>query len=410
TINHDFGFAQLVSLTSRRIAKGLNRFDSDNTPLTIVHFNTPQDVKTWTQELQLLAPTDSTVDWTLGAFYFDNKAAYDPARLIGAPFGGELDIFGKQHTKSASLYGQATMKVLESTAVTVGLRYTDEKQDLTQAVGPPGGMAPIPGDSNKFNKLTWRLAVNQSFTDHVRGYVSYNRGIKSGGFDLLGPGAPPYKPEILDAYEIGMKSELLDQRIRLNLAAYYYDYQDIQVSSNPQGTIVTNNAASAEVKGLEAELEFAVTSQLRIYAGANLMEGEYGDYPNPTIFPPSPFDPPVTLANADGQDMVRSPKFTGNVSINYSLPSAVGTFDLATSAFHSSKFYWDVDNRLDSPAYTIYGASVTWHSIDDKLDVKLWGDNLTDKAYLITGVPNGNGDSLQFAAPRTYGVTLGVHF
>ncbi|MET0657097.1 MAG: TonB-dependent receptor, partial [Steroidobacteraceae bacterium] len=309
------------------------------------------------------------------------------------------------------IYGQATVEVLPSTDVTVGLRYTDEKQNLDQAVGPPGAMAELPSpDANKFNKLTWRLAVNHDFTDDVRAYVSYNRGIKSGGFDLLGPGAPPYKPEILDAYEIGLKSELLDRRIRLNLAAYYYDYQDIQVSSNPQGTIVTNNAASAKVKGAEAELEFAVTQQLRIYAGANFMKGEYGDYPNPTIFPPSPFDPPVSLANADGQDMVRVPKFTGNLSVIYAVESAVGTFDLAASAFHSSRFYWDVDNRLDSPAYTVYGSSVTWHSSNEKFDVRLWGENLTDKHYLITGVPNGNGDSIQFAAPRTYGITLGTHF
>src|SRR3546814_12467390 len=93
-------------------------------------------------------------------------------------------------------------------------------------------------DSFSKDKLTWRLALDQKFSAGVMGYVSYNRGYKSGGFNLLDVGAlnrptghvsPSYNPEIVDAYEVGLKSDLFDRRLRLNVAAFYYDYKAIQL-------------------------------------------------------------------------------------------------------------------------------------------------------------------------------------
>src|SRR3546814_1358887 len=80
-------------------------------------------------------------------------------------------------------------------------------------------------------KLTWRLVVAQELTPDINLYASYNRGTHSGGFSIGGPGTPPYKPEVLDAYEVGLKSRLFDGVLELNMAGFYYDYSNMQVRS-----------------------------------------------------------------------------------------------------------------------------------------------------------------------------------
>ncbi|MGE4431265.1 MAG: TonB-dependent receptor [Sphingobium sp.] len=414
-IRYDLGFATLASISARRITKGLNRFDSDATPLPIVAFNTPQRVATWSQEVQLLSNADSPFDWALGAFYFDNKAAYDPARLVGIAFGpnpdSEMDIYGQQHSKSFSVYGQATVEVLPALKLTGGLRYTDERQTAEWAVGAPGSpLGAVPSRKAGFKEFTWRAAIDYEVVDNIHLYTSYNRGLKSGGFDLLSPGADPFNPEFLDAYEAGIKSQFFNNRVRINVSGFYYDYKDIQVSVNPRGSIVTLNAAEATVKGIDADFEVAVTRQFRLSGGLGFTNAKFGNFPNPIIYPPSPLDPPVTLANADGNRLTRTPKFTGNVGGTYSIESDIGTFDLTGSYYHNSGYFWDVDNRHGVDAYDLVGASITWKALDEGLRIRLWVENLTDKHYAYQGVSSANGDVEVYAAPRTYGITVGSKF
>src|SRR5690606_5055647 len=110
---------------------------------------------------------------------------------------------------------------------------------------------------------------------------------------------------------------------------------------------------------------------------------------------------PNPLANADGKDTTRTPHFTGNFAINYSLETAIGIIDFNSNVYHNSGFAWDVDNRLKQPKYTLVGLSVVWHAPDDSLSLRLWGENLSDEEYLVGGVPSALGDQLQYAAPRT---------
>lgn len=413
-IRQDLGFATLASITARRIATGLNLFDGDSTPLPIVTFNSPQRVVTFSQELQLLSAQGSKIDWTLGAFYFTNRAAYDPARLIGIAFGpnpdSELDILGQQKTRSWSVYGQATVEIVPTVKLTGGLRYTNEKQTATWAVGVPGSLAAVGPRSTKFGRLTWRAALDWEAVNDVHLYASYNRGLKSGGFDLLSPGGDPFFPEVLDAYEVGIKSQFLNNRVRLNIAGFYYDYKNIQVSVNPRGTIVTLNAAAATVKGIDADFEIALAPGLRLTGGAGYTDAKFDDFPNPVIYPASPLDPAVSLANAKGNRLTRTPKFTGNLGLAYGFETANGKIDLNGSYYHNSGFFWDVDNRFGVGPYNVVGAGIAWTSPEKALTVRLWGENLTNEHYGYQGVSSATGDTQQFAAPRTYGFTVTTRF
>jgi iron complex outermembrane receptor protein len=413
----DLGFARLVSITARRISLGLNEFDDDATPVDLVTFIATQDVRTWSQEIQLLAPKGSWIDWTTGIFFFDNQSAYDPGRLSGIAFaaaGGETDVYGRQHTTSASVYGQATAEVLPKTRLTIGIRETHEKETLFQSVGTPLTVPPtltaFPSASQSVNKPTWRTALDYKIIEDVSAYISYNRGIKSGGYDLLTIGSGGFRPEVLNAYEAGVKSEFFNRRVRLNVAGFYYDYKDIQVSANPRGTIVTVNAASAKIKGFDSDVQVAIVAGLRFTGGASFLDGKYGNFPNPIVYPPSPFDPPEIIANANGHTTTRTPRWTANAGLDYSIPTEVGDFNVAGNVYYNTGFYWDVDNRLAQPPYRVINASGYWRSPDGKYGVKLWGKNLGNEHYLNQGVSSSTGDLISYAAPRTYGITLTSRF
>ncbi len=420
-IEHDLDFANFVSISAYRNSNGYNIFDYDTSPTRIV---SPvvlfQQVKTFSQEVQLISAPGSTIDWTVGAYYFDSKPVYEPSRLCGVgvvPTGCQ-DIYGRQHTKSLSGYAQATANLTDALHLTGGIRYTHETQRLTggfQTFDDATGLAtgPVfaaPVQKQKFNEPTWRIALDYDVVPDVKLYASYNRGLKSGGFNLQGPGGPGYDPEFLDAYEIGLKSELFDRRVRFNIAAFHYDFKDIQVAVIQGTTAATINAAKARMRGIDADLAVAVTPDITFTANGAYVDGEFRDFPNPAVYPQSVFDPAVVLANAKGLPTTRTPKFTGSVGLDYRIPTAAGDFSLSGNLYHNSGFSWEASNRYRQKSYELLNLSVGWTSSDEALSVRVWGQNLTDTKYLSQGVSAAVGDLRSYAAPRTYGVTLSTRF
>jgi len=420
-VEQDLDFASLVSISAYRKSNGYNLFDYDTSPISIVSPATLyQKVETFSQEVQLISQSGSTFDWTIGAYYFDSKPEYLPSRLCGVGIvpTGCLDIYGLQHTKSFSGYAQGTLNVTDATRITGGIRFTHETQKLTGgfqtydnvAGATSGPYTAAPALKQKFSEPTWRIAVDHELSQDVKVYASYNRGLKSGGFNLQGPGAPGYDPEFLDAYEVGVKSELLDRRIRLNVAGFWYDFKDIQVAAIQGVTAVTSNAAKARMKGIDADFAFVISPELTINANGAYVDGKFRNFPDPAIYPASITDPAVTLANAAGLPTTRTPKFTGSVGFDYVVPVSIGKIALSSNLYHNSGFSWEVANRYRQKSYELLNASISWTSQDEGLSVRLWGQNLTDAKYQAQGVSAAVGDLRSFAAPRTYGVTLTTRF
>ncbi len=109
------------------------------------------------------------------------------------------------------------------------------------------------------------------------GYVSFNRGFKSGGYNLLTPDNA-FEPEKLDAYEAGLKTELFDRRLRLNIAGFYYNYSNQQVVISGNGTTITQNAASSQIYGIEGNLEARPVAGLTLASGISVMHGRYRNF------------------------------------------------------------------------------------------------------------------------------------
>ena len=397
-LDQDIGALHVVSITAWRKSDIFLALDQDAVPAVVFDDLIDQFAHNWSQEFQLSGPSDAKLKWILGAYFFDSKAGYD----AGVVDYGLVTFVSHQTDRSAAVFGQATYEVVADTNLTVGLRYTDEHQKYA-------GTQPVVSSAKQsFNKLTFRLALDHRFAEDVMGYASFNRGFKSGGFNLLAPGTEGFRPETLDAYEVGLKSELFERRLRLNLAGFYYDYTDIQIGLPVGGGLVTVNGPRAHIKGIEADFEAVPIANLTISGGLSYVDGKYVS-DAPTGFISAGGIP--TVASARGHDTIATPKLTGAVTASYRVRSRFGDVTPSLSVSYNDGFFWYADNRITQPSYTLLGASVLWTSPDGRYDVRLWGKNLGNARYYMARAEQALvGDVQMQAAPRTYGITLGAHF
>lgn len=409
-IDQDLGALHGVSITSYRNVSGNVLIDNDVTPALITTIESYNDADYVTQEFQLSGDS-GRIDWLVGAFFYGNEVdGASPRRETGSRVnpGQYREIYGRQKTRSMSAFGQGTAEIFTDTKLTLGLRYTDETLKADgRYVNQAGQVYSGPfSDEVSFDPWTWRVALDHQFTPDVLGYVSWNRGFKSGGYNLNSPGSPSFLPEHLDAYEVGLKSELLDSRVRLNLAAFYYDYRDLQVTIVPGGgTQIFTNAAAARNYGLDASLDFAATDNLTLSLGVALLDAKYEDYPNARGYTSAGVAVPVP--NAKGRDLPNAPPFSGFVSANYRLPTAIGDFKGTVSLSYNDRTYITAAQESIRPSYELLSGSVEWRSpTDGSLGVRLWGRNLTDTYYPNASVETATGWYQTPAAPRTYGLTL----
>jgi len=407
-IDHDFGTLHGASITSYRNVSGNSGTDGDATPLPLIRFDIRNDADYVTQELQLSNRDPGKVTWLAGAYFYSAEVKTNPQYFQGtlAP-GGGLVTWGVQKIHSAAAYGQATAEISANTKLTLGLRYTDE---TVKAVGRNENLAGLVtagpfSNEVKASPWTWRVALDHQFTPDVLGYVSYNRGFKSGGYNLGSPGSAPFKPEQLDAYEVGLKSEFLDRRVRLNLAAFYYDYKDIQVSISLGGAQIFANAGAARNYGFDASLDFVATDRLTFSTGLGLVDAKYTDYPNVRAFTSAGVA--YIIPNAKGNYLPYAPPVTGFVSGEYRIPTSVGEFKASANVSYTAKAYITPDNGNPLPARTLVNAALEWQSQSAKpLGVRLWGKNLTNVYYYTDRLSSSTGWYQFPAAPLTYGVTF----
>ena len=406
-VTQELGFANLVSTSAYRKMRAFQSVDQDATPASQVSVHSFFGGTQWTQELQLLSNADSKLKWTAGAFYIYATPYYKQDF-----FELSRRIESKQLTKSIAVYGQATYPIFDGTNITGGLRYTHEDQKLVDSFQIRSGVTTnFPNNHVKVGKLTWRVSLDQQLSDGILAYVSYNRGIHSGGFNQGAPTAPPYAPEKIDAYEVGLKTQLFNRRVRLNVAAFYYDYANLQVAQAIAGTSFLTNAASARIYGVDGDIDIKVTDNLSLFGNWGILDTKYTSFPNSVAFD-------VTGAavggpgglDVTGNDITFAPHFTGSVGARYQTETSIGKVTLSGNVNHYSGAFTSPDNTARLTAYDLVNASIQWLSPSGKFDVRLWGSNLMDKYYLGYTAQNGVGRNVTPGEPRTYGVTIGVHY
>ena len=414
TLTHDFRDITFTSITAYRRTNYTLALDSDASPAPTLRFDSSVRERQFSQELQLSGGSPSSLEWTAGLFYFDGNG-HQTISFAGIFY---RDLAATQTTRSYAAYAQLTYPVMENTRLTLGARYNAEKRTLSgqqfnlTANGTVLSTVTVPpGTDAKFNKLTWRVALEHDLADDVLGYASYNRGFRSGGFNPSGLTTPPFRPEVLDAFELGLKSSLLDRRLRLNLAAFYYDFKDIQLSQFALGVQTVRNAAQAELYGVDLDMEALLTSQLRLTGSFEYLKSKYKSFPGAAIAAPLPGGGNViTIGDASGNDLIRAPRFTVSAALDYSLPlNADTSADFNVTYSYNDGYFGEPDNLLFQPSFSLVNARATLN-FGDRHKISIWGRNLTDKYYttILNAATVGSVGSP--GEPRTYGLTFETRF
>ncbi|MDF7774759.1 TonB-dependent receptor [Sphingomonas sp. AOB5] len=443
-IRYSFPGVDLVSITGYVETTVISQLDYDGTSADFYYFDEIQGVEDFSQEVQLLSTGSGPVQWVLGAYYFDGTAQIEPLNIIqNAPYTHSFSqiaatpgatathVNAEGRTRAIAGYGQLTWAVTPTTKITAGLRYTSETRGYDFNVQGIGQIAPLfysatlvplvsdSGLEATFDKLTWRLAVDQELAPDVMGYVSYNRGFKSGTFNMndFTPGQVPVRPEQLDAYEVGVKSQFANRTVQLNLAAFYYDYKDIQLDiivagGGGGGTTSLQNAASETIYGLDLDMIVQPTRDLRFRASGTLMHAEYDSFPNAVAFVPDPVtgNGNQTVLNASGTEGLFAPSWSFNLGVDYTarLPGD-GKLIFSASYFRTDGFKVGVGPQDRVFEYDSLGASLTYEPGGMPVYVRVFGANLTDQRVIGVNM-SALKQSRQEIVPLTYGVAVGFRF
>jgi len=369
---------------------------------------------------------------------------------------------GVQRTGSYAAFADATYEVLTATHVTVGARYTE---DYRKAAGdleidgqsvPVGALGPgAPGGSGStlFTDWSGRAILDHYFTDDIMVYGGWNRGFKSGLYNLAfvtGSIIPPVKPEIIDAFTFGEKAEFLDHKLRVNTEAFYYNYTNIQVQEVVANASQATNAAGAKIKGVDLDITALPVENLTLTSNFEVLDGYFTNFPNGAynvynvvgggdctlspsnlcgLAPGSPYLPPHFVPgagggpaswNLSGNKTPNSPPFSATFSARYTLPTAYGPIDVNVALNHTGDYFFQADNgrgqqppsMIDNnkqPTLNLVNASVGWAAANNWL-VRLWGKNLTNVQYYSFGFETAPATQYSAAPPRTVGVTFSKHF
>jgi len=448
TVDWDLGDLSLKSISAYRELQALFARDGDGTPYMFRETINDDDQDQFSQELQLSGLSFSErMNWLLGAYYFHEQAteigkanlavgAFDALEALpasrtfppGPParFGGagnpanigvdvEVGLFTEVKNQSYALFGQSSFKLSERWSVTGGLRWTrddKEMQLIHQRLGSGTYVAP-PGTvlEDNWSEITPKIGVELQANRDAMIYASFANGFKSGGFNgrpLIGSAAEllPYDPEKVNTYELGAKTTWLDGRLVLNAAAFFNQYRDMQLSINATPQNFVRNAGRAESKGAELELVARLARGLDFNFSTGYLDAKYTEL-DPQL---ATLNPPLTL----GKELVKAPEWTLSSGLQYAFDVSPGTITLRGDWSYKSKVYHDVfnDERIAQPGFSIANVYASITTADDKWNFALFGTNLTDERYRISGnssVGFGLAEST-YAAPREWGATVRYRF
>jgi iron complex outermembrane recepter protein len=383
------------------------------------------------EELNFTSRKIGRATFSAGLFFMDLKESYAPNDYLGYfnAFGDPLNIYPSvgtptltidqyayNHKLSYAGYLEAGYDLTDQLNLTVGGRYSYETQQtadnhsvlLGAAAGP---LIPDPRGKVPFKRFTPRAVLRYALNSTSNVYASYSQGFKSGYVNsgdnpFVTPYVKPVQPEKVYAYEIGYKGRLA-RGVSLNLAAFYYDYKDLQVYVYSPPVEYYQNAASARIKGLDGDVTINLGRGLTFSAGGAYLDAKYRKFPNAEAYVPDAagFGYDVISINASGNRLPRAPKFSGNATLDYRVDTSAGRFGANVSGTYNSGITYDAANEVWQKHYATLGANISFEPAAIKgLRLVLWGKNLTNKTYLSSELESQFVIGGTYAEPRTYGV------
>jgi len=449
TANYDMGENTLTLVTAWVDYEFEELCDCDFTSADVFTVGLNEEYEQFSQEIRLVSPGGEKIDWIVGAYYQSSDLAYyEPFGVSqtsvmgllvpGLETGTETKRNFTQEADAWATFAQATWNVTDQLRVTAGARYTKEEKEAARSLtlhGPDGlpyadgsyqpllygavfgiNYTQTPGAAHDLNgnreesAFTPLINVQYDLDADTMLYASYTTGFKAGGFDARANviGSFEFEEEKTTSYEVGFKTRFADGAAELNMAFYYTDYEDLQVSQF-DGKLGFNvgNAKETIVQGFELDGRWALAEGLVMSYGAAYLDHEFTDFSNGNCYggqtPDGAVIDGVTLCDYTGKQGVYTPEVTANLGFDYSRPvtadvSFRGVLDMQYVDSH------DVHPNLD-PAQTVDAYSTVNLRLAleaDQWSVAVVGKNLTDES-VVTYAADAPLSGSSFGAKAYYG-------
>jgi len=428
-LSFDLGFATLRSITGYANVDTKFGFDlagggADFGPVPAAQFGlrvrSDSNFDQWSEELQLLGNWGDKLLWQIGAFYLNEDGDQDYAGIVpGLSPDPLFDEFSTNQTDSYAVYGQGTYQLTDALSVTAGARWTKDEKELTDACtgafcfDDDGGDAAI-SLKDDWDEVSLKLGFDYQLAQNQLVYLSYAGGFQAGGFRSLcfgnlssSCGATAFDPQTVDSYELGWKNDLADNTVRLNLAAFYAMYSDLQqIVINNSGGFPIDNIGDVDVYGVELEISWTPIPELNVYANAGLQKSSFGQV--------DPASPPGGLnGNAPPTtELPSNPQWQGKLGFDYTVEMGKGLdFFYGFDVFHSDSYFSESRNLVEIDDYTRLNGFVGIGADDRQWQATLAVKNITDEEDNVSGIYSGGFTNIRTPLPPTeYMLTVKVNY
>lgn len=404
--------------------------DSDNNGFT--GWGTDQD--TWSTELQLVSNGDGSLEWLVGAYYFEMESAWNWLERVDGEFEiPHWDRVGDYTSDSLGLFVNATYALTDNLRVLGGYRYAEDnkekKDQLDWSVWPPVP-APGTGESGKWDDDLWKVGIEYDISEDAMTYAQVSTGYRAGGINFIADGVPlTYGPESVTAYELGYKSVWADNTLIFNTSLYYNDYEDMQAQSfailgeDDLASEFTESGGEVDTWGVEAEVNWLPGGAWRITGTLAYMNSEFGEYDISWVNGLDQLESRRTAEgnlSLDGYTPALSPEWTASMQASYDFMLSGGSILTPMLQVQYSDEYYSYDINVDEAmqdSYVMTDARVIWLSAGQRVELQGYVLNIGDEEVLTRSVifnPGARPDIASIQAswnnPRVWGFSASYNF
>lgn len=424
-LQSDLGTVLLTAIYSHEqfIRREFNDWDATSSNEAGTYFF--NHIKTDSGELRVSSPERGPLRW-LGGLYVSQESINGGFYSDFSDYPS-LKNFWKtsydQHVTSVSVFGNVEQHFTSRLKASIGARYEYEHRELdnfrSEIIAPTYQLRAAASPALNMREWSGKAAIDWNVTDAIHSYASISRGVKSGGFTTYNSGLPdqldPYNPEKLVAYEVGLKSELFDRRLRVNLAAFYYDYRDQQL----QGVLYTEtarvgrilNVPKSHLYGAEAEVTWAPSRLLTVTQSLAYKYGQYDEFmsqSNATLDPKTGTYSNIQYVNNAGQRLPL-PDIDYKGSVGLHLPIAGWMIEPeANWAYRASRY--STSDASVIPSYWLANANLGITPAGSPVSLTVWAHNVFDARIEETRNRFISARTVSVHPPRTIGVTLAYRY
>jgi outer membrane receptor protein involved in Fe transport len=411
----EIGGGTIASITGYRDVDYEASGDTDGSEREVARALNAMTQHQFSEELRYAGKVfDDRLDYTVGIYYFEQDVEqFYHVRFQGTSIQRSRGIVDH---RTWSVFAQGDWQFVPNIFFTAGGRYTWEKKEAEIARTPECTIDLVctltdVGDTT-WKNFSPKLGLSWRATEDVLLYASWTKGFRSGGYNIRTTGVNespgPYDEEVVKALEAGVKSDLLGGRARINAAVFHNKYSDLQRTVNQGLVNFIANVAKASVDGAELETTVLPLDSLALTVNVGYLDATYDSYPTLDVNGDGTPDPEL----AKGLRLVRAPKWSYTFAATHDLSlGGAGQLSTRVSFTHNGRTTMNDANTYFVPEFDLLDASVTWSpAANDHLKVSIWGKNLTNETYALTGTVTGFFTNLYQSLPRHYGVEVSYRF